>query len=166
MALSRSRVSVPLRGFRGLQVAHQTREPGLPADEFQSPSGVLGVCRDSLQRRARGFTPLVSVPFRGFRGLQVSPAATGRRWMRRVFQSPSGVLGVCREGASKLPPVARVAFQSPSGVLGVCRAEERSVGFNCQVVSVPFRGFRGLQAKSKGSRLAPSLPGFSPLPGF
>ena len=37
-------------------------------------------------------------------------------------------------------------FQSPSGVLGVCRDLERAISAIEQVVSVPFRGFRGLQA--------------------
>ena len=38
-----------------------------------------------------------------------------------VFQSPSGVLGVCRVNAIKSVSDAYDAFQSPSGVLGVCR---------------------------------------------
>ena len=83
------RVSVPFRGFRGLQV------PGM----LSGPTA----------------TSVVSVPFRGFRGLQ----AVG----------PDG-------------PV-------------------RPVG-----VSVPFRGFRGLQDCMHGTWMELHMPSFSPLPGF
>ena len=63
------------------------------------------------------------------------------------FQSPSGVLGVCRSfGKTKGIPVSDVQFQSPSGVLGVCREVcNASVTVPPLDVSVPFRGFRGLQ---------------------
>jgi len=83
-----------------------------------------------------------SVPFRGFRGLQESANGTGR-WASSSFQSPSGVLGVCRASAgnSALAPSSRM-FQSPSGVLGVCRAKNRN-------------GPQDHLARS-----------FSPLPGF
>ena len=56
-------VSVPFRGFRGLQVSEVVAAP-TPATLFQSPSGVLGVCR-SASRTCRhhigitdGFSPL------------------------------------------------------------------------------------------------------------
>ena len=61
-----------------------------------------------------------------------------------MFQSPSGVLGVCRTCAETTATKSRM-FQSPSGVLGVCREQ---AGQPCKLhdeVSVPFRGFRGLQ---------------------
>ena len=38
-----------------------------------------------------------------------------------AFQSPSGVLGVCRALVGALTPMLTTGFQSPSGVLGVCR---------------------------------------------
>ena len=38
-----------------------------------------------------------------------------------AFQSPSGVLGVCRSGVDWLMSDYFAGFQSPSGVLGVCR---------------------------------------------
>jgi len=44
--------------------------------------------------------------------------------MVKVFQSPSGVLGVCRTSTGGLGTTAPDGrFQSPSGVLGVCRDE-------------------------------------------
>ena len=63
------------------------------------------------------------------------------------FQSPSGVLGVCRTADIRdLASVVRALFQSPSGVLGVCRATTASEDAEKHLdVSVPFRGFRGLQ---------------------
>ena len=44
--------------------------------------------------------------------------------MDKVFQSPSGVLGVCRKETQVLNPNHSEAFQSPSGVLGVCRIRQ------------------------------------------
>ena len=129
----------------------------MPWEGFQSPSGVLGVCRAIPKSYVAWLQLHVSVPFRGFRGLQ----AVGRLRMRSqqlevsvpfrgfrglqgldlvlldekvaVFQSPSGVLGVCRNEAHNGLSVEQAeAFQSPSGVLGVCRllfaaAEQSSV---------------------------------------
>ena len=69
-------VSVPFRGFRGLQGLNE----GIDADDEYT----------------------VSVPFRGFRGLQdLSGIVTGT--VLSLFQSPSGVLGVCRSGAPNPP---------------------------------------------------------------
>ena len=156
-------VSVPFRGFRGLQVVADELI-GLGFGGFQSPSGVLGVCRkeeanEYLQEQN------VSVPFRGFRGLQ------------GLHEFYSGIVNS--------------PFQSPSGVLGVCRCRGLRVHSSCaRTVSVPFRGFRGLQVTGTGStpaknmafqspsgvlgvcRVRRSSPthlncsSFSPLPGF
>ena len=65
---------------------------------FQSPSGVLGVCRGVFEALAKALELVVSVPFRGFRGLQAEEVRTG------------------------------------------CLGDVQ--------VSVPFRGFRGLQEPS------------------
>ena len=92
---------------------------------FQSPSGVLGVCRVDDLRIAASRLPVVSVPFRGFRGLQARRprfGSVGHAW-REMFQSPSGVLGVCRIDRLLAGASGNTAFQSPSGVLGVCRAK-------------------------------------------
>ena len=56
-------------------------------------------------------------------------------------------------------------FQSPSGVLGVCRLIAEAGEVEVETVSVPFRGFRGLQAGKTFSSLILTR-GFSPLPGF
>ena len=157
------RVSVPFRGFRGLQEP-ATRWMLLRGIAFQSPSGVLGVCR---------VITLIE------QGVALDE-----------FQSPSGVLGVCRLPQWKWCDKLRIRFQSPSGVLGVCRAwawagstacvsvpfrgfrglQDRRgssrIGLNATVVSVPFRGFRGLQARLGGHHADPKLERFSPLPGF
>ena len=82
---------------------------------FQSPSGVLGVCRGCDVVTTRMFARHVSVPFRGFRGLQEEVFAL---W-----------------------------------------------AVDTRVVSVPFRGFRGLQAE-QSLRQSTVNTGFSPLPGF
>ena len=138
-------VSVPFRGFRGLQVEAATSIEDL-AGVFQSPSGVLGVCRHLRVKEGNAKKAQVSVPFRGFRGLQaytggklvkgevvVSVPFRGFRGLQVVsrrcstpstawFQSPSGVLGVCRVDKSQtLTRDQAETFQSPSGVLGVCR---------------------------------------------
>ena len=64
---------------------------------FQSPSGVLGVCRACfLVVRKETDRLVVSVPFRGFRGLQAGGSAETPGKGCPGFQSPSGVLGVCR----------------------------------------------------------------------
>ena len=160
---------------------------------FQSPSGVLGVCRLHKTIPVEGFAA-VSVPFRGFRGLQVSflPANAqgmsvsvpfrgfrglqefGQKHVRvrlRQFQSPSGVLGVCRDARYSFNPDCRLGFQSPSGVLGVCREDNGSLIPEITInVSVPFRGFRGLQedgARVSGAKTLVSVPfrGFRGLQG-
>ena len=190
-------VSVPFRGFRGLQ--ERDDDPYWPSRlMFQSPSGVLGVCRAFAVAEAEA-EAVVSVPFRGFRGLQAAGAKRTRsvdalfqspsgvlgvcrlvlaRFIDLIlvceFQSPSGVLGVCRLMVARLDRRDALAFQSPSGVLGVCRdaawlprgvcgpiwfqspsgvlgvcrsslsPQERR---DRRGVSVPFRGFRGLQER-------------------
>ena len=88
---------------------------------FQSPSGVLGVCRSKQRASSPRMGSGVSVPFRGFRGLQGFLALYGAGTLTE-FQSPSGVLGVCRSDMVEL------------------RDWIATIG-----VSVPFRGFRGLQ---------------------
>ena len=45
---------------------------------FQSPCGVLGVCRESHFWNKSFRMVNVSVPLRGFRGLQVVPTTVGR----------------------------------------------------------------------------------------
>ena len=79
-------VSVPFRGFRGLQ--------GHPAG------------------RVRGADPGVSVPFRGFRGLQVHGGYADNT-DDSEFQSPSGVLGVCGSGDGVCRPHTLCASFSP-----------------------------------------------------
>ena len=68
----------------------------------------------------------------------------------RPFQSPSGVLGVSRDHIDATVLGLTKGFQSPSGVLGVSRETAREGGLDelADRVSVPFRGFRGLQATS------------------
>ena len=45
-----------------------------------------------------------------------------------TFQSPSGVLGVCRAFSTAiLTAFDKEVFQSPSGVLGVCRDVQKSM---------------------------------------
>ena len=85
--------------------------------------------------------------------------------LRMLFQSPSGVLGVCRLAHDRLAHVLAHVFQSPSGVLGVCRPSAVRLPLVTQRVSVPFRGFRGLQDRIGGT-LGLQSTGFSPLPGF
>ena len=66
------------------------------------------------------------------------------------FQSPSGVLGVCRKIKGRHGGFVSPAFQSPSGVLGVCRLLAVLYAVDAIIkVSVPFRGFRGLQVVAK-----------------
>ena len=133
---------------------------------FQSPSGVLGVCRTRKRGKVqanegvsvpfRGFRDLqgnqpsgnastecqVSVPFRGFRGLRVSKCRQTWPLALSMFQSPSGVLGVCGPDRTEGMVSGSPEFQSPSGVLGVC-------GLNQLNQTGPSR-----------------TGGFSPLPGF
>ena len=105
----------------------------------------------------------VSVPFRGFRGLQVERRADSTAQSGGAFQSPSGVSGVCRiqEGPIEKYMLGRFSplpgFQGSAGgceaCLAACEAED---------VSVPFRGFRVI-ATYEGTS---SPASFSPLPGF
>ena len=80
-----SHVSVPFRGFRGLQERLQNH--GLKTGDTK-----------------------VSVPFRGFRGLQGSGGRSGGR-----FQSPSGVLGVCRTSLATMGRVRPPRFSPLPG---------------------------------------------------
>jgi len=78
---------------------------------------------------------------RGFRGLQ--GVDEDQYYVEIVeFQSPCGVLGVCRETLFGLVEKASHRFQSPCGVLGVCRMRT---------------GVRYWQQRYRG---------FSPLAGF
>ena len=71
MAVLKAEVSVPLRGFRGLHGRHQQGLEGRNLLPFQSPCGVLGVCRYVGGVNDPATVTDVSVPLRGFRGLQV-----------------------------------------------------------------------------------------------
>ena len=108
----------------------------------------------------------VSVPFRGFRGLQGS-AETLDEWLSVTFQSPSGVLGVCRVrsiAADENRCRVSVPFRGFRGLqeltlpVALVRTMTR--------VSVPFRGFRGLQVEERKRIVGEASDGFSPLPGF
>ena len=66
-----SHFSVPFRGFRGLQAGEVKQPLTIDYVWFQSPCGVLGVCRSFQPQSLNGPRPVrVSVPLRGFRGLQ------------------------------------------------------------------------------------------------
>ena len=90
-------VSVPFRGFRGLQ-----EYPALTAEAylllFQSPSGVLGVCREEVFALWAVDTRVVSVPFRGFRGLQAEPSGSDKWLLANVSVPFRGFRGL--QGAS------------------------------------------------------------------
>ena len=160
---------------------------------FQSPYGVLGVCRIIREGRSpvkgfsvsvplRGFRGLqeslnaviteplkgVSVPLRGFRGLQASRIGRAGRVGQGRFQSPCGVLGVCRMNVNDWETLIwRIRFQSPCGVLGVCRVHHPVRSRHVALVSVPLRGFRGLQGHTGLSVWQFTITrGFSPLAGF
>ena len=83
------------------------------------------------------------------------------------FQSPSGVLGVCRSKNQYLFALIKFKFQSPSGVLGVCR-EATTIEALAAIsqVSVPFRGFRGLQGRCRNYIVTMPLPVSVPFRGF
>ena len=126
------KVSVPFRGFRGLQAAWDDASFDFDAGVSVPFRGFRG-----LQGLHRGGFPgiqahPVSVPFRGFRGLQAS-SGYGLKYRMPMFQSPSGVLGVCRRQIG------------PGG--------GHRLG-----VSVPFRGFRGLQERIAKSTRVVWLP--------
>ena len=137
-----ARVLVPFRGFRGLQDRVQRGFEDVVDVSFQSPSGVLGVCRVPITCGGRHTEGGVSVPFRGFRGLQGILEELLKLIVQQRFQSPSGVLGVCRIKEARSLGVRWAVFQSPSGVLGVCRLSAAQT-----------------QRRSPEGR-------FSPLPGF
>jgi len=82
------------------------------------------------------------------------------------FQSPCGVLGVCR--AQGIPATVLTAgkFQSPCGVLGVCRLLALCYVVSEDGVSVPLRGFRGLQGVLALRTPNSCSTSFSPLAGF
>jgi len=110
---------------------------------FQSPCGVLGVCRRWIRPE--------------------------KRFAIYAFQSPYGVLGVCRTAPTKPEPRAGSdKFQSPYGVLGVCRRDGTALDLIGILlgVSVPFRGFRGLQGLERATPRVRRERRFSPLPGF
>ena len=98
-----ARVSVPFRGFRGLQVGNDILPLSNDHVSFQSPSGVLGVCRLLSSYCDSDGVIIVSVPFRGFRGLQADEEVETLSNAAWWFQSPSGVLGVCRSGSPNPP---------------------------------------------------------------
>ena len=131
---------------------------------FQSPSGVLGVCRQELRDRHPELTAEVSVPFRGFRGLQDevwSPILA----IALQFQSPSGVLGVCRADRAAAAADAVEVSVPFRGFRGLQALPAQRNPFAGREVSVPFRGFRGLQVHG-GSGKDGGGSRFSPLPGF
>ena len=108
----------------------------------------------------------VSVPFRGFMGLQACPYPFFSA-LREVFQSPSGVLGVCRAAFEDIETAkAELEFQSPSGVLGVCRMYIDAPSVEAMMVSVPFRGFRGLQVATYSGTASPARVVSVPFRGF
>ena len=118
----------------------------IPSVWFQSPSGVLGVCRIHETATTLEAFALFQSPS-GVLGVCRLRPRSRLRSRSRLFQSPSGVLGVCRAYRGRdVMQIFKTAFQSPSGVLGVCRLVGlRLVLWAGHVVSVPFRGFRGLQ---------------------
>ena len=159
--------------------------------KFQSPSGVLGVCRASVSVSMLMYGRSVSVPFRGFRGLQVIQHLRVPSLRGRVSVPFRGFRGL--QGGVAMPPAPpQDWFQSPSGVLGPCRRGHlTALVVGSRAVSVPFRGFRGLQddfimmpfapeqafqspsgvlgvcrARSCGGMSRTQINGFSPLPGF
>ena len=95
-------ISVPFRGFRGLQGDQYRHGMGIHAHRVSVPfrgfrglQGHPGCChRESAPSG-------VSVPFRGFRGLQAVTLMNAPRAHLKGFQSPSGVLGVCRLGCNR-----------------------------------------------------------------
>ena len=165
----------------------------MPLQSFQSPSGVLGVCRRQHRAGHPGQCVDVSVPFRGFRGLQATFRLSDEA-LKRVFQSPSGVLGVCRICWKSWTSAKRfTVFQSPSGVLGVCRRDLMNIlsAYICAEFQSPS-GVLGV-CRASSSRPVATIPAsfqspsgvlgvcrrpvrhlggrlrmnsFSPLPGF
>ena len=111
---------------------------------FQSPSGVLGLCRVSSRHRELPSGNSVSVPFRGLRGLQEP---------------------MCDVEHMVLAIMVSVPFRGFRGLQGGNRHAE--VQHRPAVVSVPFRGFRGSAGGQPSCRSTTSSGcSFSPLPGF
>ena len=141
-----SRVSVPFRGFRGLQGQRVLGSGTACGGAFQSPSGVLGVCRETVDEEERRLSQKVSVPFRGFRGLQEALNRLNHPDVAS-FQSPSGVLGVCRtrghRASRRVQRRVSVPFRGFRGLQAVSCTRQQAA----HAVSVPFRGFRGLQGR-------------------
>jgi len=104
---------------------------------FQSPCGVLGVCRQVQDDRERAVEAVVSVPLRGFRGLQACIRDAAPSVRVRGFQSPCGVLGVCRTALNIATQDFDLTFQSPCGVLGVCRSGSRNPPGWCGCLTRP-----------------------------
>ena len=138
-------VSVPFRGFRGLQDVAEQKRKGERKHRFQSPSGVLGVCRATTSTVSTVSAAEFQSPS-GVLGVCRLTMQQAEEWAATLFQSPSGVLGVCRvTWQRRMSRGPFPSFQSPSGVLGVCRLDEYVQQAEAMTVSVPFRGFRGLQ---------------------
>jgi len=137
------------------------------AEMFQSLSGVLDVCNRIIARMRCAFV-FVSIPFRGFRCLQLVPGVTtivgllvsipfrGFRCLQpnesasshksaSKFQSLSGVLDVCNANLHNVTFEQSDLFQSLSGVLDVCNHYKTPPLLLRCGVSIPFRGFRCLQ---------------------
>ena len=166
--------------------------PLRPRRTFQSPSGVLGVCRIPGDNVFHNTDTMFQSPSGVLGVCRAITAVVALRSETGQFQSPSGVLGVCRGHEWNPIATGSLGFQSPSGVLGVCRHLSSPIGLRgVRGVSVPFRGFRGLQGRSPatvrgtpgvfqspsgvlGVCRAGKYPevlhegklGFSPLPGF
>ena len=114
------------------------------------PTGATGCSSQwsvlGLRGRRRSQGGIRGNPSASKASLQHSPSRTGRNWrvpVRSVsanghrefasarkdargpeissFQSPSGILGVCRAIPASVFTAGNRTFQSPSGVLGVCR---------------------------------------------
>ena len=137
------RVSVPLRGFRGLQEGDRNRLDRPVRSRFQSPCGVLGVCRKKS-------------------------AAGVNAFFAKRFQSPCGVLGVCRDGRQGRALGRQAGVSVPlRGFRGLQESSRAgSPRIREGVVSVPLRGFRGLQVPAMQGMTSLWPEGFSPLAGF
>jgi len=113
---------------------------------FQSLSGVLDVCNQICNMR-QVYLLSVSIPFRGFRCLQLCSIIESRPPCR-MFQSLSGVLDVCNPLSTCRAVRTISLFQSLSGVLDVCNVIKFVSFRSAFIVSIPFRGFRCLQQEA------------------
>ena len=134
-------VSVPFRGFRGLQGGPRNRQEDVSNRGFSPLPGFQGSAGRALRKALKAKPEVVSVPFRGFRGLQ----------------------GHITHESLEILQAVSVPFRGFRGLQVVAR-EPR--GGNVLSVSVPFRGFRGLQATTISRRRDRTGKRFSPLPGF